>query len=136
MKRKTILPTFIIFVAILAISLTGCLRLSLEFNKITQKMRAEGFDISYVIDTEWTTNTSGEELTIYKLVEINKNDGVNTFSLIMYECDTDVSAEWVEEKCKERAVELDVPEKDFITYRFETLVLFGDYRTLALARGY
>jgi hypothetical protein len=146
MKAKRI--TLVIAAAAVALALGmilgGCLKFSLNQTSIENRLKEDGYTVSYLSASDEITGYLGQGISVTTMLSASKSEsndqiegGLETFFVKVFFCGDETSAKWVEEKI---AAYKDAAgynsDKNIVIYRYEKVVMVGDYVSVSIARTY
>lgn len=116
-------------------------------DNIRQRLTDAGYTNKIISVTPWLEGFVGNNVSLKTVILSQKTDeNGNVFAVFVQVCRDYKSADWVEAKCKSYspviyedpadALEDYVDTTGFHVYRYESTVLFGDFNSLSVARGY
>lgn len=129
----------ILIVAMLSISLVGCLKIAMREDNIKSRISDSGGTFEYLRTLPFDTGgTAGTRLGTIMRAYVPKDDTMRCV-IIVFARDT-ASGDRIEEVCnsaidnKTQYAGQNLSEWNI--YRYDNMVMFGDYRAIAIARGY
>lgn len=141
-KKTVSIICCLLVLIVVAISMTACLKISMNENSIKDRLTKAGAQIKVERTTPITKDgQSGyriDDILLAKLAVTDRVDGEDVEldeSLYVFFASDDSSADWIEKKCKEYVKQND----DLINwnvYRYDTIVMCGHYKILSIARSY
>lgn len=146
----------VVIVAILSVTLSACLKIGLKENNVISRLEAYGATVkknmrSAPVIEGWTSNADVAVKNILYATyvpDVDSSAGLDGEDVDMsaYEMqelyviytDDKKSGDWVEEHCKAyvKAEENADVTAHWNVYRYDNIILVGDYRLLAVARQY
>lgn len=133
MKRKYA-SIFIVTVLMLIMlcSLSGCMKITLRKDNILSRLKENGYTTAYKQTTEVVKNNEGTH-QVKEIIEATKEEKDKNFIVTIYNCGSESTAIWVEDLANKYNSE---NKLDFEIYRFQDVVLYGDFESLSIARNY
>ena len=165
MKNKKLflsLIAIVLLAAVLTCTLTACLKIGMKEENLIKRLKNHGASVSYErsspITPEWQskgisikdillaayTEGEGEVVDGSTLDEEGDEEEQSSVSvtvrqtLYVFYCNDKESGDWVEDKCKAYKADEQNGEtvKNWNIYRYDNVVMIGDYQLLAVARQY
>lgn len=125
-------------------SLTACLKYNLTEDSIEKRLKEEEYTVSYISSADETAGYISQNVSISTIISATKtvNDeaaenGVVFYFVKIFFCGNAASAKWVEEKLNAYNENPGyASDKNVIIYRYENVVMVGDYVSVSIARTY
>lgn len=138
-KRMVLILAMILIVALLSVSLAGCLKIAMREDNIKSRISDSGGTFEYLRTLPFDPGgTAGTRLGTIMRAYVPK-DGESRCVIIVFARDT-ASGDRIEEVCKSAIDNKTKYEGQNVSewniYRYDNMVMFGDYRAIAIARGY
>lgn len=151
----------VLLVALLVCTLTACLKIGMKEENVIKRLKDNGATVTYErsapMIAEW--QSKGMDIKDILLAKLDSTEEVVDGATLDEETsETDESAEeapvlqilyifyandkatadWIEDKCKEYKSAEENAElvKDWNLYRYDNIVMIGDFKLLAIARQY
>ncbi len=147
MKTKKIFTILLSIglICAIAISLSACLKIGLQTDKVYARLQEEGATVEYVRSTPMTIVGQDAQSLDDMLRATKEIDGIVQTVYIIYSTNQD-SAEWVEERCRAykeeqlsahpEPAEGETDYNEWIVYTYDYMVMIGHYKMVSLARTY
>ncbi|MBQ9276344.1 MAG: hypothetical protein IJ226_01965 [Clostridia bacterium] len=161
-NKKTIFSvvSVVLLVALLVCTLTACLKIGMKEENVIKRLKDNGATVTYErsapMIAEWQSKGMDiKDILLAKLdsteqvvdgatldTETSDSDEASEAPVLqllyVFYANDKATADWIEDKCKEykSAEENADLVKDWNMYRYDNIVMIGDYRLLAIARQY
>lgn len=151
----------VLLVAVLACTLSACLKIGLKQANVIKRLKDHGATVSYErsspVISEWQSKgISIKDILLAVMPEAQEvvdgstldedssdeqgesSESVSNETLYIFYANDKESADWIEDRCKEYKSAEENAEivKYWNIYRYENIVMIGDYKLLAVARQY
>lgn len=157
MKTKKIVFSIIavvLLVALFGCLLTACLKIGMKEKNVIDRLKKHGAEVSYERSSPVIADWQSNGVSIKDILLAVMQDGDNAVDGATLDVDTDESenenkqilyifyandkpsADWIEKKCKEYKETNAETCKNWNVYRYDNVVMIGDYQLLAVARQY
>ncbi len=140
-KKITVSILLLLFVCVLMVSLTACMKINMRKSVIIQRLEDVDASIEYKRTTPMTKD--GKDYLFEDLIYATKpysegesGDGEVVQEFYVIFCGSDSAADWAEEACKKYVEDNADITANWNTYRYERIVMCGYYKLLSQARGY
>ncbi len=134
-KKSLQISALILLLSIFTVTLTGCMSARLRSDGLSKKLLIDGYRISFVSATQVVSDVSSIKISEIMLAEGKTGTAKEGYAATIYYCRNYESANTVETKCK-NAASVDEKYKNFITYRYNYIVVHGNYEAVQDVRGY
>jgi len=138
-KKSVLIISVVMTAAILALSLTACLKIGMTENNIEKKLREAGASVSNERTTPMTVEGQSShrigDILLAKLAITEGEEATEADLYVFFAMDSR-SADWVVDKCHEYVdANAEVCAK-WNVYKYDNVVMCGHYKLLSIARGY
>lgn len=132
-KQKSLIIAVVALMLLLAVSLTGCLKIGMQKKNVIERLEKAGAKVTYEKNTPMTSDGQKNYKIVDILLAVLEIDGEERSVYVVYAGD-DKSADWVESRFDEyKGAE---GYESWLVYRYERAVMFGYFKAVAIARNY
>ncbi len=138
-KRLTLCIFTLVLVAVLAVTLTACLKIGMREKNVVERLEGAGASVAYERTAPMTLNgQSGYRIgnILHATMVVTEGENEEEQHLYVYFAQDVRSADWIEGECKSYVKQNGDETAHWITYRFEEVVMVGHFRLVAIARQY
>lgn len=137
-KKRNIclLVSLFALISVMTATFTGCLKIGMRKDNIIKRLNDKGYSVSYLS----TTDMIKEQQSKYKIGDIvyacfTNESTAEIYAVYVYFCLDDKSADFAEQANRGYNDEAGT-YSGWNIYRYDNVVMFGDYRAIAVARNY
>ncbi len=161
-KRTTFfVVSVVLLVALLVCTLTACLKIGMKEENVIKRLKDEGATVTYERSAPMIADWQSKGIDIKDILLAKLEDSQDVVDGANLDADADeesesstdvlvakllyvfyandkASGDWIEDKCKEYKSAEENAElvKDWNMYRYDNIIMIGDFKLLAIARQY
>lgn len=142
-KRIILIICTVLLAAILAVTLTSCLKIGMREKNVVDRLKDAGATVAYERTTPMTpSGTSGYRVgnivhATMLMTEQHGEDASETEQhLYIFFAEDMRSADWAEKACKDYVDQNGETLSNWIVYRYEETVMAGYFKLVSIARQY
>ncbi len=155
-KKFALIASALVLAALIACVFTGCLSIGLKETNVMDRLRDKGAVVTTPRNDPITNDLPREyskPTTLLATLSVPETDPetgeeiANEHRLYIFYCRDNLSAKWVEQRCKDFVIEqkalMDNGDESAMdttgwanVYRRDDVVMMGHYKIMSIARGY
>ena len=140
-KRAFLIILTLLLTAVLAVTLTACLKIGMREKNIIERLEEAGASVVYERTSPMTLNGQagyriGDIVHATKAYADNGDENETERHIWIFFAQDARSADWIEEECKKYLEQDPDATARWISYRFDEVVMVGYYRLVSIARQY